>query len=218
MATTQTIIEKAYNRSTGFDPGIVAEDAELIAELDALYQSFYALYARSRPKECTTTMSIELQGNPAKQIMAPVPIDVLFIFNEDQHQVHLIPATERERTWHMAPCVYQNGSWIISRMHGGDPVACDILELTVLDTPVTLTALTTLIDPRFPLRNHRVLVDGLALYLSAKDEGRDPGEHAKIVQGYTQALGAFASEYDLDIDAQEWMHAPVKRQKAVGPS
>jgi hypothetical protein len=218
MATAQTIIEKAYNRSTGFDPGKLADDPDLIAELDMLYQSFYALYARQRPEDCTTTTDIELQGNPAKQVMSPVPIDVRFIHDEDEKQVHLIPATERERTWHMAPCVYRNGAYIISRAKGGDPVACDILTLTILDTPVTLVALATLIDPRFPVRHHRVLVEALAFYLSAKDEGRDATEHDKIAQGYSQALGAFASEYDLEIDATEWVHAPVKRQKAVGPA
>ena len=216
MATVQEIIEAAYNRSTANDAGKLAQDPELIPHLDRLYQRFYALFARQRPNLATTRTYLTLMGNPASALMSPVPIDLRFIFNEDQQEVNLIDNTERERTWHLAPSVYREGARIVSRAKGGDPVACDILELTVIDTPVTLAALDTLVDPRFPVRHHQLLIDSLAMYLATKDDGREAAEVDKLMKEYSQALGAFASEFEIEPEALQWAHAPVKRKPAVG--
>lgn len=216
--TAQDIIEFAYLRSSGNDPGKLADDPELIAHLNRLYLRFYALFGMARPDLVNTTMDIELEGNPAKQVMAPVPIEVLKIHNEDLQQVNLIPATERDKLWHLHPCVYRSGAYIISRALGGDPVACDILTLTIQDAPVDLTVLASTLDPRFPVRHHQLLIDSIALYLDTKDEGRDPAEHEKLAKEFALAIGAFATEYDLEPDALQFAHAPVKRKKVVSPS
>lgn len=215
MATAQEWIEAAYNRSTANDAGKIAEDAELIVHLNRIYQRFYALYARARPGLVTTKMSLTLIGNPAMAAMSPVPIDLRFIFNESEKQVNLIDNTERERTHHLYPCVYREGAYLISRNHDGDPVNCDILELTVLDTPVTLSVLASVVDPRFPVRHHQLVIDSLALYLATKDEGRDPAEYDKLSKEFLGALAAFAAEYEIPPEGVQFAHEPVKRQRNV---
>lgn len=216
MANVQSIIERAYNRSTANDPGKLALDPELILHLNGVFQRFYALWAFQRPNLATTRTYLTLMGNPATAVMSPVPIELRFIFNENEQQVNEIDNTDRERGYHFAPCIYREGARLTSRAHGGDPVACDILELTVIDTPVSLTALDTLLDPRFPERHHQLLVDALAMYLATKDEGREAVEIDKLMKEYATSLGAFAADFDIAPEALQWAHAPMKRKPAAG--
>jgi hypothetical protein len=59
-------------------------------------------------------------------------------------------------------------------------VSGDVLTLYVDDAPATVTALSDTIDPRFPVQCHELLVLDLALYASAKDEGRNPSEYERL--------------------------------------
>lgn len=213
MTIAQDLIEAAYDRSTANDPGKLAQDAELLGHLNRTWLRYYALLMRARPNLGTTRTFLTLLGNPATAVMSPAPIELRHVFNADEKEVNVIDNTERELTTHFAPCIYREGARLTSRAHGGDPISCDILELTVIDTPLSLTALNTALDPRFPERHHQLLIDSLAIYLDVKDEDRDADKHGQLVEEYTKALGAFANEYGLAPEALQWAHAPVKRKR-----
>lgn len=213
MATAQTFLEAAYLRSAANDPGKLAQDAELIGHVNRVFQRFFALFAKARPDEAASTGTLLLAGNPAFVALAADLIAMVSVKTATGLQVHLIPASEKQRLWHIAPCVYRIGNTIFSRALGGDPLAGDVLTVVQLDAPATLNALGSPVDVRFPTRHHQLCIDSLALYLDTKDDGRSTEEHAKIVAEYQTALSTFASEYDLPPSALEWAHAPVERSK-----
>jgi len=210
MSTTaQTWVEAAYNRSAANDAGKLAQDAELLDHLNRVYQRFYTLFAKARPDEAASLASWVLASNPP---FVAIPNDTIALVSVHDAvtgaQVHMIPATEVARVWHMAPSCYRIGNTLYSRARSGDPLAGDTLSVLLLDAP---TSLTDVIDVRFPTRHHQVCIDSLALYLDTKDDGRSAEEHAKLVAEYQAALSTFASEYNLPPDALEWAHAPVSR-------
>lgn len=217
MTTAQTFLEAAYNRSASNDPGKLALDAELVAHLDRVFQRFYALFAKARPDEAWSETTLTLIGNPAFASLAARPIAIVSVHDADGAKVHLVPASESERLWHMPPTMLMVGSTLRTRAKGGDPLAGDVLTVLQLDTPATLAALTTVVDARFPVRHHQLCIDALALYLDAKDDGRSTESHAKLVAEYQAALSTFASEYNLPPDALEWAHAPAGRSPVSAP-
>lgn len=217
MTTLATWIDASYNRSASNDPGKLALDAELIGHVNRVYQRFYALFAKARPDEASSTAPYIISGIPVKFTLANDTIAVTQLFNATGGQINLIPAHEKQRLWHMAPAMYRLGNSVITRGLGGDPVAGDTVTAFLLDVPATLANLTDVIDPRFPTRHHQLCIDSLALYLDTKDAGREPEEHAKIVAEYQTALSTFAAEYNLAPDALTWAHAPAERAPVSAP-
>lgn len=205
-------IEASYNRSALNDAGKLAVDAELLGHLNRVYQRFYALFAKARPDEAASATTLTFASSPG---FVALPADLIAITSiklaATGADVHLIPAHEIQRLWHMAPSVYRVGNVLYSRNLGGDPLAGATMNVLWLTAPATLSALINVIDVRFPTRHHQLCIDSLALYLDTKDAGRDQEDHAKIVAEYQTALSTFASEYALPPDAISWAHAPVER-------
>lgn len=213
MTLAQAWLEAAWNRSASNDAGKLAVDAELLDHLNRLYQRFYALFAKARPDEAGSQTTVLLVGTPATATLAADLIAISAARNGLGAKVHLIPASEAERLWHMAPAVLRRGNTLVSRGLAGDPLVGDVLTVEQLDAPPALTALGSVVDARFPTRHHQLVIDGLALYLDTKDDGRSADAHGKVMAEFGQALAAFMAEYDLSPDALEWAHEPVKRAK-----
>lgn len=209
--TAQALIEAAYSRSTANDAGKLASDAELLGRLNRVFQGLYALAARQRPDEFLAALVLTIGGSPAFAILPSDQIEIRRIQNASGAKVHLIPTREVDRSWHIAPSVYRVGLALTSRGRVGDPIPGDVLTLWVLDAPATLVTLATLIDLRFPTRHHEILANDLALYLATKDEGRDPAHYTQVANDQRQKLVAFATEYDLDASALEFVHGPATR-------
>lgn len=216
MATSaQVIVEAALARSTSNDPGKLAGDGELLGRLARVYQTLYALAARQRPNAFQSSVALVLAGAPPTVALPTDCIDVTYLENSGGSKVHLIPSAERARTWHIAPSVYQLGTSLISRGKAGDPIAGDTLTAIVLDAPTALTALATNLDARFPVRHHEILVNDLALYLDAKDDGRDTASFARLQADQKEKVAAFATEYALAASALEFVHSGSERVAAA---
>lgn len=211
MTTVGQVIEAAYNRSAANDAGKLAQDAEMILHLNRVYQRFYALFAKARPDEAASSVAYILFGVPVGLTLANDTIAVTQLFNAIGGQINLIPASEKQRLYHMAPSMYRVGNKIITRGLAGDPIAGATVTTFQLDVPLTLALLTDALDARFPTRHHQLCIDSLALYLDTKDAGRSQEDHAKLVAEYQTALSTFASEYSLPPDALTWAHAPAER-------
>jgi hypothetical protein len=218
MATAQDFIEAALVRSSANDPGKLATDGELLNHCSRLVARLFSLFARARPDKAQSTTALVLAGNPASLALPQDLIDLRRVEKADGTKVHLIPATEKERTWHIAPSVYQVGNTLYSRAKAGDPVATDVLTLYVLDQPVALATLASVIDARFPVRHHQLVIDLLALYLDTKDVGRDASAHEKLKVELAEAKQAFALEYNLGPSALEWIHEGAGRTPTVASS
>lgn len=214
MTTAQQLIEAAYARSTSNDPGKLATDNELLGRLGRTYQSLFALASRQRPDEFATRQALTLGGSNASVALTPDTIEIRRIQNAQGAKVHLIPATEIDRLWHVAPCVYRVGLSVISRGLGGDPIAGDALTAWLLLPGVTIAALSTTLDLTYPTRHVEILSNDLALYLDAKDSDRDPEQFKKLAADQGYRLGLFAQDFDLDASALEFVHAPTSRVPA----
>lgn len=209
--TAQQIIEAAYARSTANDPGKLATDDELLGQLARTYAGLYALGARQRPDEFATVQSLVLISGDAHVDLPADLIEVRRIANAAKATVHLIPAAEITRLWHIAPSVYRTGGTLYSRGKAGDPLAGDTLTAWLLLAGVVISSLTTALDVAFPTRHVPILINDLALYLDAKDEDRDPQQFHKLAADQAMKLAAFAQEFDLDASALEFVHAPSTR-------
>jgi len=216
MTTALQIIEAGYSRSTANDPGKLATDDELLGRLDRSYQGLFALAARQRPDEFATQASIVLVAPDSRYDLTPGTIEVRRLRSASLRTVHLIPAAEIDRLWHVAPCMYRTGNSLYSRGKAGDPVTGDTLTAWLLLPGTSLTTLATVLDATFPTRHVEILVNDLALYLDAKDEDRDPAQFQKLAGDQAMKLAAFAGEYDLDASALEFVHAPSTRVPAKG--
>lgn len=211
MASAQDFIEAALVRSSANDPGKLATDGELLNHCSRILARLFALFARARPDKAQSITTAALAGNPPTTALPQDLIDLRRVEKADGTKVHLIPATEKDRTWHIAPSVYQVGNTLCSRAKTGDPVAADVLTLFVLDQPAALTTLASLIDVRFPVRHHQFVIDLLALYLDTKDVGRDAAAHQKLTEEIALAKEAFAIEFNLGPSALEWIHEGAGR-------
>lgn len=210
MTTAAAILDGAYQRSTRNDAGKLASDAELLAHLDRSYQRVWALVARARPEQFAGSTTVTLGGSPPSATL-PNLIDILGVRTSAGVDVTVAPLTERARSYHLAPCVYQQGRSLISRSAAGDPTVGAVLTLALLDTPAALTATTSVLDTRWPARHEQLLVDYVALYLSTKDAGRSAGDHTKLAQEASVNAAALAAEFGLAPAAVAWLHAPVER-------
>lgn len=219
MATTaQQILEAAYARSTGNDPGKLSSDAELLDRLNRNYQLVFSLAARARPDEFATVQTITLVGANASYAL---PTDLIELRRlqfpnalppyAGGPTVHLIPASELTRLYHVAPCMYRTGSTIYSRLNPGDPVGGDVLNAWMLCSGATLSTLASVLDATFPTRHTLLLVNDLALYLDAKDEDRDPEQFRKLAADQGARMAAFVAEFHLEAAALEFMHGPAER-------
>lgn len=205
------IITGAYNRSAANDPGRLASDAELIAHLDRIYARAWPLAARARPDLFSSTVALTLVGIPPSATLPVDLIAIVDIVNASGVPVWLVPLTDRWRTWQLGPCVYRQANHLLSRNAGSDPRTGDVLTCAILDAPHQLLNLTDYLDTRWPRRQSQLLVDMVAVYLSAKDTGRNAEEHAKLMSEMQASASAFAADFSLPPEAVSWMHGPVQR-------
>jgi hypothetical protein len=192
MTTAQSLIESAYSRSTSNDAGKLAGDGELLLHLNRKYQSLYAIMAAFGGDNSLASTVLNFLGAP--QAVAALPADVIDIIRLEQSngaKAYLIPANEKDRSWHLAPSMYRQGNSIISRGLAGDPVNGTSIILYHLDAPAALSALASSVDTRFPVRYEEILVLDLAIYLSVKDEGRSEKEYKQLKDEYADAMAAF---------------------------
>jgi len=203
--TVQQLIEAAYSRSTANDPGKLAQDPELWQRLDRTYQRMYAELAVASGDNCLSITTLTLGGSPATAALPTDVIDVVRVENSGA-KVNLIPASEKDRAWHLAPAVYRQGTSIISRGKAGDPTAGTVLTAFILDAPAALTALTSTLDVRWPHRYDSILIDDLALYLSDKDVDRNPADYGNLRTDLSDAMQAFNALVSNSNSAKETPH------------
>lgn len=215
MADVQSIVESALVRSSANDPGKLATDGELVNHGSRVFARLFSLFARARPDKAQSFSTIVLAGNPPQLTLPQDLIDIRRVETATGAKVHVIPATEKDRTWHIAPSVYQVGNTLYSRHKTGDPIAGDSLTLFLLDQPAAWTSLASTVDVRFPVRHHQLVIDLLALYLDTKDTGRDVVAHNKLTQELSEAKDAFALEFNLGPTALEWIHDAAGRTPPV---
>ncbi len=210
MTTVETLIVAGYNRSSLNDPGKIAVDLELVGHLNRVYQRMWSLIARARPDQYNATGTLTLAGNPPT---AALPVGILDLQEAtlDGEIVNIIPATERNRAWNIAPCVYRVGTNLLSRANTGDPRAGDAIAIVYLDQPGDLTSLASELDARWPQRHDQLLVDYIALYLAVKDAGRSGGDRQSIAAELAQDVAAFASEFGIAPSNLGWIHADAER-------
>jgi hypothetical protein len=191
MSTAQQLIEAAYARSTSNDAGKLASDGELLLHLNRKYQSLYAIYAIAAGDNTLAKAVLVLAGAPPA---AALPVDIIDIKRLEQvsgAKAYLIPADEKDRTWHLAPAFYRQGNSLVARGLAGDLAAGASVNLYHLDAPAALVALATNTDARFPVRFEDILVLDLAIYLSTKDEGRSEKEYKALKDEYAEAIAMF---------------------------
>ena len=214
MTTVQTIVTGAYLRSTNFDAGKLALDADRIAHLSRIYRRIWPLIARARPDQYTATTDLTLTGTPPSVAVPTGVIDLLAAFNAAGAQVNIIPATDQLRRWNLAPAIYRIGMTLRSRADTDDPIAGAVLTVLYLDQPAALTALSDTLDTRWPTRHDQLLVDTLAVYLATKDGGMTDGDRKALQGELQQDVVAFASEFGLSPSALNWLHADAERATA----
>ena len=215
MATSvQTIITAAYLRSSLNDPGKLAQNAELIGHLNRAYQRSWMLIARARPDQYAASTDLTFAGVPPTASLPANLIDLLDVTDADGATVNIIPATQRTRTWNLAPCIYRVGMSLKTRGDADDPIAGDVMTVLYLDAPEALDALADELDTRWPVRHDQLLVDYLAMYLSVKDAGRDNNDRQALIAEQRSNAAAFAAEYALAPSQVGWLHADAERATA----
>lgn len=213
MTTASDILSAAYNRSSASDPGKLANDTEMLAHANRLYQRLWALYGGARPEEASSVVTLTLGGSPPSVAVPSDAVAIVRLWDDDGVDVALRPKSDANRAWNLAPAMYRIGNSIYSFNRADDPLAAEDLEAQIIPSPTALTTLATAIDARFPPRAQQILIDLLAVYLSVKDDGRDQNEHAKLLSDVRVSAAAFAAEYDLAPSAVSWIHDPLERSK-----
>lgn len=191
MSTAQSLIEAGYARSTANDAGKLASDGELLLHLNRKYQSLYAFMAVAAGDNALAKATLVLAGAPPA---AALPVDVIDIKRLEQllgGKAYLIPADEKDRSWHLAPAFYRQGNSLVSCARSGDLAAGQSVVVYHLDAPAALAALGSVTDPRFPVRYEDILVLDLAIYLSSKDEGRSEKEYKQLKDELSDAMALF---------------------------
>jgi hypothetical protein len=192
MTTAQSLIESGYARSTANDAGKLASDGELLLHLNRKYQSLYAIMAVEGGDNALASTILVLAGGPPA--FAALPVDVIDIKRLEQlsgAKAYLVPADEKDRSWHLAPAFYRQGNSLISLGRAGDLGVGGSVVVYHLDSPAALSALGSTTDPRFPVRYEDILVLDLAIYLSSKDEDRADKEYKQLKDEYADAMGMF---------------------------
>lgn len=193
MSSAQQLIESAYARSVANDAGKLASDGELLLHLNRKYQFLYAIMAIAGGDNALQSAQLALVGSPAA-IGLPGAGDIIDIKRAektDGSKIYIIPADEKDRTWHLAPAMYRQGNQLVSRGKVGDQVAGDSFVLYYLDAPGALVTLASITDPRFPVRFEDILVLDLAIYMSTKDADRPEKEYKALLAELADAMGMF---------------------------
>lgn len=181
MSTTvQQIIESAIARSTANDAGKLTVDGELIPHLNRKYQSIFARMGMQGGDNFIAKTSLTFAGSPPSVALPTDIADIVRFETATGARTYLVPVRDKDRTWVIAPAVYRQGNTVVSRGLTGDPIATDTWTLFYKDAPTTLSALASTLDARFPVRFENALVVDLALYMSIKDENRDPNRIAAL--------------------------------------
>lgn len=214
--SVRTILVGAYNRYSSNDPGKLAQDGELIAHLSRVYLRTWPLLARARVDLFQSEMIGTFVGLPPALPLPADLLDVTAAFNASGASVWIIPSNDRARLWQLAPCVLRTGASLRSRFMAGDPIAGDVLTLTVLDSPPALVNLSDTLDPRWPVRHVQLFVDLLAAYLGVKDAGRSDSDRAALLAELKADSLALAAEFNLAPEAIEWIHGDVEREASQG--
>jgi hypothetical protein len=207
MAIAQDLIEAAYASSTANDPGKLSLDNELYNHLNRTFQLRYALWSKAVGDTASDVpLTLTFSGTPPT---IPLPTDIIDIDRLEiaGTKAYLIPIAEKERSWHLAPSVYRQGLSLVSRGQTGDPISGTTMTLWIDDAPATLSSLSSVIDIRFPVRFHKLLILDLALYLDTKDEGRDPAQHQKLADEFQAEQSMFEAVLSIT--------DPVKREAMV---
>lgn len=184
MATVQDLYEAAVASSTANDAGKLSVDLEMLNHLNRTFQLRFAVWSQIVGGAASgVPLLITFSGTPPT---ATLPTDIIDIDRLEIAglKVRMLPVEEKDRSWHLAPGVYRQGLTLVSRGLTGDPIAGTVMTAWIDDAPATLTSLASVIDIRFPVRFHKLLILDLALYLDTKDEGRDPAQHQKLLDDY----------------------------------
>jgi hypothetical protein len=209
MTTAQNLIEAAYTRSTLNDAGKLAGDLELINYLNRRYQLRFALLAQAAGDDMLARLSLVFAGSPAAVTLPVGIVDIVRLEDSAGSKVHLVPADEKDRVWHLVPAVYRQGLSLISLMRVGDPNVAQPITMFYNDAPAALTALASILDTRYPARFEGLLSKDLSLYLAGKDAGRDPGEYKELADELAIEEKAFNLLVYGEATAKE---RPVKQQ------
>jgi hypothetical protein len=216
MATTvQQIIESAIARSTANDPGKLTVDGELIPHLNRKYQSIVARMAQQGGDNWLAKTTVTFAGAPPSVTLPTDIVDIERIETAIGGRTYLIPVRDKDRTWVLAPAVYRQGNTLVSRAATGDPLAADVWTLFYKDAPTTLSALSTTLDARYPVRYENVLVVDLALYMAVKDENRNP-ERIAALQRELDAENALIIELIGGSDSAQSTPHPIQGRAAGG--
>jgi hypothetical protein len=213
MTTVQQIIEGAFSRSTANDPGKLATEGELLGVCNRIYQALFALAAAAAPEKFVSRVTANLAGAPASAALTTDVIDIRRVQNALGGKVNVIPVEEIDRGWHLAPAIYRQGGFLVSRGNTGDPVVGDVLTVWQLDAPADLTGLASVLDVRYPTRHVELIIDYLAIYLSTKDEGRDANEFAALLKVRDMNLETFFRLSGLSTTALQSPHGGVIVQR-----
>lgn len=189
MATTmRTIIDQAYARSTFSDPGVLAQDAELIARANLRLAELFAAVNELATIEDAYFGKV-LDVAPASSAWAkPSDLDVLLQLRGGINNgtgasrattvdeiINLVPYNDRNE---VPPAVYVTGGSYVSVGRTGDPSATANGEQlrfhyarfpAALDPTKKANASENTLDSAWPERFNNLLVVDLAKYLSKKD-------------------------------------------------
>lgn len=203
MTTAQQIVEAAYARSTDNDPGKLAVDAELISHLNRDYQARFGLWSLKAGDAAVASVSLTLLGPPAGATLPTDIIDIDRIEDTLGSRINLVPINEKNRAFHLAPVVYRQGLALLSRGQTGDPSIGQTLVVFHNDAPAPLTALSSVLDSRYPARFEMLLILGLAIYLDTKDTGRDLSSHTELKEEFERYDAMFNAEVGIDNSATQ---------------
>jgi hypothetical protein len=217
MTIVQTILEAAYARSVVNDPGKLATDQELWEQGSRTFQRLYAVWAASNRDPAASQVILTMAGSPPNAALPADVIDVIRCEDASGGRVTVCRLDEKDRGWVIAPAVYRLGASLVSRGKTGDPGIGPVsgtVYVYVLDTPAAWTGLAVVLDTRFPARFHDLVILELAVYLSIKDDERDPKEYAKLKGEYREQLAAFAALNNVSLTAVESPHLSAVRGAA----
>lgn len=191
VSTAQALIEAGYARSTANDAGKLASDGELLLHVNRKYQSLYAIMALAGGDNALAKATLVLAGAPPSAVLPTDLIDIKRLEQLLGGKAYLVPADEKDRSWHLAPAFYRQGNSIVSLGRAGDIAAGQSVVVYHLDSPAALSTLASSTDARFPTRYEDILVLDLAIYLSTKDEDRSEKEYKALKDELADAMAMF---------------------------
>lgn len=195
MANTsvQAVFEAALARSTANDGGKLVVDGEMIAHLNRFYQQRHALMAVFMPDNAavSATQTFATSGPRVTSALPGgstglTPIDIIKIEAlsisgaSAGARVYMTPIRDKDRIWNLTPAVYREGNSLVSCGRPGDPVNGSTATMFYVDPPAVLSALSSTLDPRYPVRFEMGLILNSALYMAIKDEERNPAHIAGL--------------------------------------